>query len=107
VRYNTGHCCFLPSTSFPNPEHFEPEPKEYIPFKMKKEYILYIIGTSLFAFGFIDYSLLVMHVSKTYMGMGTTLAGFTFTINNETLPLLYAGAMLVDAVAALDLWCHV
>jgi MFS family permease len=92
---------FFTKHKFPNPEHFEPEPKEYIPFKMKKEYILYIIGTSLFAFGFIDYSLLVMHVSKTYMGMGTTLAGFTFTINNETLPLLYAGAMLVDAVAAL------
>jgi MFS family permease len=92
---------FFTKHKFPNPEHFEPEPKEYIPFIMKKEYILYIIGTSLFAFGFIDYSLLVMHVSKTYMGMGTTLAGFTFTINNETLPLLYAGAMLVDAVAAL------
>ena len=60
---------------FPNPERFEPEPKEYIPFKLKKEFILYIAGISLFAFGFID--------------------------NSGTLPLLYAGAMLVDAVAAL------
>ena len=41
---------------FPNPEHFEPEPKEYVPFKMKKEFVLYIAGISLFAFGFIDYS---------------------------------------------------
>lgn len=39
---------------FPNPEHFEPEPKEYIPFRMKKEFVLYIAGISLFAFGFID-----------------------------------------------------
>ncbi len=51
---------------FPNPEHFEPEPKEYIPFKMKKEFILYIAGISLFAFGFIDYSIIIMHVSRTY-----------------------------------------
>lgn len=41
---------------FPNPEQFEPEPKEYIPFRMKKSFILYIAGISLFAFGFIDYS---------------------------------------------------
>ena len=31
---------------FPNPEHFEPEPKEYVPFHMKKEFILYIAGIS-------------------------------------------------------------
>ena len=86
---------------FPNPEHFEPEPKEYLPFKLKKEYILYIAGTSLFAFGFIDYSLIIMHVSRTYAGLSTSLAGIPVVINSETLPLLYAGAMLVDAVAAL------
>ena len=45
---------------FPNPERFEPEPKEYIPFKMKKEFIFYIAGISLFAFGFIDYSIVIM-----------------------------------------------
>ena len=49
---------------FPNPERFEPEPKEYIPFKLKKEFILYIAGISLFAFGFIDYSIVIMHVSR-------------------------------------------
>ena len=71
---------------FPNPEHFEPEPKEYIPFKLKKEYILYIIGTSLFAFGFIDYSLIIMHVSRTY----ASIPGSAALLNSETLPLLYA-----------------
>ena len=78
---------------FPNPEHFEPEPKEYLSFKMKKEYILYIAGISFFAFGFIDYSLVVMHVAKTYVSAAL--------LDAKTLPLLYAGAMLVDAVAAM------
>lgn len=81
---------------FPNPEQFEPEPKEYIPFRMKKSFILYIAGISLFAFGFIDYSLIVMHISRT-----AALSGAVGLITGETLPLLYAGAMLIDAVSAL------
>lgn len=86
---------------FPNPEHFEPEPKEYIPFKMKKEFILYIVGISLFAFGFIDYSLVIMHISRTCVSLSGGLAETTSIVNSGTLPLLYAGAMLVDAVSAL------
>ena len=86
---------------FPNPEHFEPEPKEYIPFKMKKEFVLYIAGISLFAFGFIDYSIIIMHVSRTYSHLASGLSETTSLVNSGTLPLLYAGAMLVDAVAAL------
>ncbi len=74
---------------FPNPDNFEPEPKEYVPFTVKKSFVLYIVGISLFAFGFIDYSLIVMHVQAKEL------------INSSTLPLLYAGAMLIDAVAAL------
>ena len=74
---------------FPNPEQFEPEPKQYIPFRLGGKFILYIAGISLFAFGFIDYSVVIMHVAKTY------------AFAPETLPLLYAGAMLADAVAAL------
>lgn len=45
----------LTRRKFPNPEQFEPTPKEYVPFRMKKEFLLYIGGISLFAFGFIDY----------------------------------------------------
>lgn len=86
---------------FPNPEMFEPEPKEYVPFKMKKEFILYIAGTSLFAFGFIDYSLVIMHVSRNFADFASGLGEVSFLISDTTLPLLYAGAMLVDAVAAL------
>mgnify|MGYP004460164565 FL=1 len=86
---------------FPNPEHFEPEPKEYIPFRMKKEFILYIAGISLFAFGFIDYSIIIMHVSRTYSHLASDLSETGALVSTGTLPLLYAGAMLVDAVAAL------
>ncbi len=86
---------------FPNPEQFEPSPKEYVPFRMKREFLFYIAGISLFAFGFIDYSLLVMHISSAYVSLSPGLAGSSFPINADTLPLLYAGAMLVDAVAAL------
>ena len=86
---------------FPNPEQFEPEEKEFVPFKMKKEFVFYIAGISLFAFGFIDYSLIIMHVSKTYAGLGAQLAKTSSLVNGGTLPLLYAGAMRVDAAAAL------
>lgn len=86
---------------FPNPERFEPEPKEYVPFRMKKEFILYIAGISLFAFGFIDYSLIIMHVSRTCADLSAGLAATSSLVNTGTLPLLYAGAMLVDAVSAL------
>lgn len=59
---------------FPDPERFEPEPKEYVPFRMKKSFVLYIAGISCFAFGFIDYSLIIMHVSNTYAGLAADLA---------------------------------
>lgn len=86
---------------FPDPEHFEPEPKEYVPFKIKKEFILYIAGISLFAFGFIDYSIIIMHVSRTYSHLAPGLSETSALVSTGSLPLLYAGAMLVDAVAAL------
>lgn len=92
---------FLTKRKFPNPENFEPEPKEYIPFKIRKEFVLYIAGISLFAFGFIDYSLVIMHVSRHFAGVASGLSQTSKLVNGGTLPLLYAGAMLVDAVAAM------
>jgi len=91
---------FITKRKFPNPENFEPEPKEYIPFKLDKKFILYIAGISLFAFGFIDYSLIIMHVSREFSGLTPGLNSSAL-VNTGTLPLLYAGAMLVDAVSAL------
>ncbi len=86
---------------FPNPENFEPEPKEYVPFKMKKSFVQYIAGISLFAFGFIDYAIVIMHITKNYTSLASGLAETSSIINSSTIPLLYAGAMLVDAIAAL------
>ena len=68
---------------------------------MKKSFILYIIGISLFAFGFIDYSLIIMHVSNTYTTISSSLQETSTLITSGNLPLLYAGAMLIDAIAAL------
>ena len=68
---------------------------------MKKEFILYIAGISLFAFGFIDYSLVIMHVSRQYADLASHLSETSSLVSSGSLPLLYAGAMLVDAVSAL------
>ena len=86
---------------FPNPEKFEPEAKEFVPFEMKKSFKYYIVGISLFAFGFIDYSLVIMHISRNFTSIAGGLAETSSIINSGTIPILYAGAMLVDAVAAL------
>lgn len=56
---------------------------------MQRQFIYYIIGISLFAFGFIDYSLIIMHVSRLNI------------FSSDTIPLIYAGAMIIDAIAAL------
>ena len=86
---------------FPNPENFEPAPQNYVRFKMKKEFRFYIAGISLFAFGFMDYSLVVMHVARVGSNLAPGAVKELLFVNEEALPLLYAGAMLVDAVAAL------
>ena len=91
---------FITKREFPNPEAFEPESKNKEEFVMKKSFIYYIVGISLFAFGFMDYALVIMHISKNLTGLGGAYETFRL-ISQETLPLLYAGAMLVDAVAAL------
>lgn len=53
---------------FPSPERFEPEPKEYIPFEMKREFIPYIAGISLFAFGSVP--MLLLGIALWGVGMG-------------------------------------
>lgn len=86
---------------FPAPERFEPQEKMSVPFRMKRPFLLYIAGICLFAFGFIDYSIILMHISSSDIALGAGLAETASLVNTGTLPLLYAGAMLVDAVAAL------
>lgn len=92
---------FVTKRKFPHPEHFEPEPTQYVPFRLKRKFLLYLGGISLFAFGFIDYSLIIMHVSRSFSGIAAGLSETTSLVNSGTLPLLYAGAMLVDAAAAM------
>lgn len=74
--------------SFPNPDRFEPTTKTEPVMHVRHTFVFYLIGISLCAFGFVDYALVVMHVSRTGL------------FSQETLPLLYAGAMLVDALSA-------
>ena len=76
---------------FPNPEAFEPEAKENKKnsFVGRKSFYLYLAGISCFAFGFVDFPLVTMHLAKNKL------------FDDSILPLLYSGAMLVDAVAAL------
>lgn len=92
---------FVTKHKFPNPEHFEPEVKDPAPFKMKKSFLYYIAGISFFSFGFIDYSLIIMHVSKTFTSLAPGLTETSSLITSGTIPLLYAGAMLIDAISAL------
>ena len=74
---------------FPRPEDFEVCIKETKKGVKNKYFLLYIAAISLFAFGFIDFPIITMHVAKLSI------------IPTSFLPLLYAGAMLIDAVAAL------
>jgi len=92
---------FFTKRKFPHPERFEPEPTTYAPFHLDRKFLLYLAGISLFAFGFIDYSLIIMHVSRTFASVSSGLSETTSLVNSGTIPLLYAGAMLIDAAAAM------
>ena len=75
---------------YPNPETFEKNKKEEVKeFKFRKSFVYYMIAMCLFGFGFIDFTLVTLHVAKLNI----------FPIS--TLSLLYAFAMVVDAFAAL------
>lgn len=74
---------------FPDPSKFEKETTIKAPLKIKVSFLLYLAAISLFAFGFIDFPMITMHISKQSL------------VVNSILPLLYAGAMIVDAFAAL------
>ncbi len=74
---------------YPNPEEFEPPAKETAPYRMNRSFIFYIIAISLFAAGFLDFTMITMHTARTGL------------ISEDTLPLIYAGAMAVDAFSAL------
>jgi len=74
---------------YPNPEIFEKEEEEQQKFTVKKSFVLYMIAICLYAFGFADFPLITIHAANS--------GAFPL----ETLSLLYALAMAVDAFAAL------
>ncbi|MCI2082789.1 MAG: MFS transporter [Bacteroidales bacterium] len=80
---------FFSKRKFPNPEKFEPETKNVQPFRLNRQFLLYIVAISLFAMGYVDFNLITMHTAK--LGM----------IGEKSLPLLYALAMAIDAFSAL------
>ena len=80
---------FYAKRRYPEPEKFEPPAKVVTPFTMNRSFLLYIIAISLFAFGFMDFAMITMHTVRTGI------------IPEDTIPLIYAGAMAVDAFAAL------
>jgi predicted MFS family arabinose efflux permease len=80
---------FLSKMKYPHPEEFEKEEEETGEFRFRKSFVYYMIAICLFAFGFIDFALITMHVAELNVFPAATLS------------LLYALAMAVDAVAAL------
>ena len=80
---------FRAKRKFPHPEQFEIAASSEEKLKKNHRFIIYLIAISFFAFGFIDFPLITMHVSRLSM------------VPEMLLPLLYSFAMLVDAVAAL------
>ncbi len=74
---------------FPHPEQFEKETGGREKFVLRPSFILFMAAVCLFAFGFVDFSLISMHVARNGL------------FHEKQLPLLYAAAMAVDAAAAL------
>ncbi|MPN44055.1 hypothetical protein SDC9_191616 [bioreactor metagenome] len=56
---------------------------------MNWAFIFYLAAISLFSLGFLDFPLITMHVARHGL------------MPDDELPLIYAGAMFIDAVAAL------
>ena len=74
---------------YPHPEMFDKEKEADGKFEFKKSFLFYMLAISLFAFGFVDFTLITLHSANVGV------------FPKETLSLLYALAMAVDAFAAL------
>ena len=78
----------ISKAKYPHPEQFET--KTLVKgFKSNPAFIMYMVAISFIALGFIDYPVLAFHISQTQ------------TIDVIYIPLLYALAMGIDALAAL------
>lgn len=79
----------LAKRKFPEPGSFDISTEQSSSKALKMSFILYMAATSLLALGFADFPLITMHVFRLEL------------VPSDTLPLLYAGAMIADAFAAL------
>jgi len=80
---------FIARRKFPTPENFDVSKIAAGTIRLQPSFVLYMAGISLLALGFADFPLITMHIARQSLVPG------------DTLPLLYAAAMLVDAFAAL------
>lgn len=80
---------FFAQRKYPHPEVFEKAEEEQTEFRFRPAFVLYMAAICLFAFGFADFTLITLHAARTH------------AFPTATLSLLYAGAMAVDAFAAL------
>ena len=74
---------------YPDPEMFEKTKPREETFRFRKSFLFYMAAICLFAFGFADFTLITLHAAKTQ------------AFPENSLSLLYAAAMAVDAFAAL------
>ncbi len=81
-------CVLSAKRKFPHPDQFEIKSSVNGTFYFRKSFVCYMGAIGLLAFGFIDFPLITMHAARTGLVAG------------DTLPLLYAAAMLADAFSA-------
>ncbi|HYW34035.1 MAG TPA: MFS transporter [Balneolaceae bacterium] len=78
-------------SKYPQPRQFETEEEKGEKSKNSHSFILYLIGIGLIALGFADFPLLAYHFKQVNL------------FSDQGIPLVYAMAMAVDAVAGLGL----
>jgi MFS family permease len=74
---------------YPNPREFEPTTQDLHGEGLPRRFWIYLLAVALIAAGFVDFPLIAFHLQQS--GMGQPIQ----------IPLLYALAMGVDAIAAL------
>ncbi len=74
---------------YPNPDQFEQTKTEVKDIKKYRTFVIYMVAISLIAMGFMDYPVIAYHIDSNQL------------ITSTAIPLLYALAMGVDAIAAL------
>jgi len=80
---------FLAKKKFPRPEHLDISANKGGKLSIRHSFVIYMLSISLLALGFADFPLITMHISRQDL------------VPADVLPLLYAGAMIADAFAAL------